>query len=279
MHVGITFANTGPGETSEGARSLAIAAEEAGIESLWTVEHIVVPKGYESTYPYSKDGRMPGEESIGFPDPFVWLAFVAGATKRIRLATGITIVPMRHPLALAKTAASLDVLSGGRMILGVGVGWLEEEFTAFDVPFERRGARTDEYVAAVRDAWSGDVTSIDGDFVSYGDVYVRPRPATGTIPIVVGGHSEAAARRAGRLGDGFFPAGAGRDRVIELWDIARRTAEESGRDPEAIELTVGGRPDLETIGWWAERGAHRLLFAAGSVRDVELVGEHVIPHL
>ena len=139
MDFGIIFANTGRAVLPEGATALATIAEENGFESLWTVEHVVVPAGYESPYPYSPTGKMPGPEESPIPDPLIWLTWVAAATTRIRLATGILILPQRTPAVLAKEVATLDVLSGGRVILGVGVGWLKEEFEALGVPFERAG--------------------------------------------------------------------------------------------------------------------------------------------
>ena len=150
MKFGVMFANAGPRARPEDAVAMAQDAEAAGFESLWTVEHVVVPAGYESEYPYSADGRMPGGEDADIPDPLVWLAWVGAVTTTLRLATGILILPQRNPVVLAKELATLDLLSGGRVVLGVGVGWLREEFDALGVPFEERAARTDEYVEALR---------------------------------------------------------------------------------------------------------------------------------
>src|SRR5688500_6022938 len=148
MKFGIVFANTGYAVTPDGARALGTIADELGYESLWTVEHVVVPTGYESTYPYSPSGKMPGSEDAPIPDPLIWLAYVAAATTRVRIATGILILPQRNPLILAKEIATLDVLSGGRLTLGVGIGWLAEEFDAIGASFADRAATTDEYVEA-----------------------------------------------------------------------------------------------------------------------------------
>ena len=150
MQFGIAFANVGPFIEPDAAVGFARAAEEAGFDSLWTVEHVVVPSNYESPYPYSPDGKMPGGEDSPIPDPLIWLAYVAAASERIKLATGILIVPQRNPVILAKELATLDRMSGGRLLLGIGVGWLAEEFEAIGVPFAERGARTDDYVAAMR---------------------------------------------------------------------------------------------------------------------------------
>ena len=240
MRFGVMFANVGPMGTGEGAIGIAQAAEAGGIESLWTVEHTVVPAGYQSAYPYSDTGKMPGPDDSPIPDPLIWLSFVAAATTTIRLGTGILIVPQRNPVTVAKEVATLDHLSGGRVELGVGVGWLEEEFDAIGVPFEGRGRRTDDHVAALRALWAGDPATYDGEFSSFTDVYCRPRPAQEHIPIVIGGHSKAAARRAGRIGDGFFPGRGSHAELAELIDVVRTAATEAGRDPDAIEITSGG---------------------------------------
>ena len=175
MKFGIAFANTGPFVEPDAAAAFATAAEANGFESLWTVEHVVVPSGYESTYPYSADGKMPGREDSPIPDPLIWLAYVAAATERIRLATGILILPQRNPVVLAKELATLDHLSGGRMILGIGIGWLAEEFAAIGVPFAERAARTDEHVAALRALWSDEPTH-HGEFTSVHQLHRPPAP-------------------------------------------------------------------------------------------------------
>lgn len=198
MKVGLAYSNA-MFNTPEGARALGEAADEFGIESLWTVEHVVVPKDYASPYPYSSTGRMPGGEETPIPDPLVWLSFVASVTTKVRLATGIVILPQRSPVVLAKECASLDVLSGGRLTLGVGIGWLEEEFDAIGVPFEERVDRTEESILALRALWSDDET-FEGRFYKFKDARSYPKPVQpGGIPIVVGGHTKASARRAGRL--------------------------------------------------------------------------------
>src|SRR4051794_23417558 len=149
MDFGIAFANTGPYTTGEGAVTLTRAAEDAGFESLWTVEHVIVPAGYQSEYPYDPSGKMPGGESFDIPDPLVWLTWVGANSTRLTLGTGVLILPQRNPGVLAKECATLDAMSGGRVRLGIGVGWLEEEFDALGVSFADRGARTDEYVAEI----------------------------------------------------------------------------------------------------------------------------------
>lgn len=276
MEYGISGANTGPFATAEGARVMATAAEAAGFDSIWTFEHVVAPRGYASRYPYARSGRAPMLEQVDLPDPLVWLTWAGAHTTTLKLGTGILILPQRQPLVLAKEAATLHALSGGRARLGIGAGWLREEFEALDVPFETRGARTDEYVHALRAVWAnGDGASFAGDFVAFEDCVSLPSPPGGAVPITVGGHSRAAARRAGRLGDGYFPAidadtvadggvGAAMDRLEELVALARRTAEEHDRDPGALEVSVNwsGVPTPEMAERLQALGAHRLVVFA-----------------
>lgn len=257
MKFGLRYLNTGSNVTSDKAISMAQAAEEAGFESIWTVDHVVVPKGYKSTYPYADSGRMgDGNEDMHYPDPLIYMAYLASVTKTIRLATGILIIPQRNPVVAAKQIATLDQLSGGRIDLGIGVGWLEEEFNAIGVPFEGRGKRTDEYIAAMRALWANDFAEYHGDFVDFEPIFCRPQPHNRTVPIIVGGHSKAAARRAGRIGDGFFPA---RGTPHDLFDIVKTTAKENGRDPEEIEFTVSIPADLNEIPELAKIGVKRIL--------------------
>jgi probable F420-dependent oxidoreductase len=255
MKIGVVFSNVLLFGTPDGARALAEAADEAGIESLWTVEHVVVPEGYESPYPYSPSGKMPGGETAAIPDPLAWIAYVAALTKNVRLATGILILPQRNPVVLAKECATIDVLSGGRLTLGIGIGWLAEEFAAIGVPFEERVARTEEYIGALRALWSSE-ESHSGDFVTFDKARSYPKPVQpGGIPIVVGGHTKAAARRAGRLGDGFFP---GRGDTAALIAECHKAATEAGRNPNDIEITVGGLADADYLKKMEDLGVSRV---------------------
>ncbi len=262
MRFGIFFANTGRAVSPDGAAALASIAEENGFESLWAVEHVVVPADYRSTYPYDPSGRMPGRKESPIPDPLIWLTWVAAASGTIRLGTGILILPQRNPVVLAKETATLDFLSGGRVILGIGVGWLQEEFTALGVPFPDRGARTDEYIEALRVLWRGGESSYQGRFVDFQRVQSYPKPAQpGGIPVAVGGHSEAAARRAGRLGDEFFPAVASIDALQRLIEVMRAAAVEAGRDPTGIGITATGANDVDGVRRLAELGVTRVVVA------------------
>jgi len=263
MKFGLRYASLGRYSNGPAAVELAQAAEAAGFDSIWTVEHVVVPHQYQSRYPYSPTGRMgAGLEDFPIPDPLIWLAYVASATRMIKLGTAILILPQRNPVVTAKAVATLDHLAGGRrVLLGIGVGWLAEEFATLGVPFEDRGPRTDEYVAAMRVLWTEERASFHGRFVSFEQVFCRPRPAEGRIPIIVGGDTRAAARRAGRLGDGYFPA---RGAPAELFDEMRRAAEGAGRNPADIELTVSAPAEPGEIEALARQGVTRVAVPVSS---------------
>ena len=250
-----------------GAKRLAIAAEAAGFESLVVIEHVVWPTHYTSRYPYSPTGRLPGGPETKLPDPLIWMAFALAATTRLRCMTGILILPQRNPVVLAKELATLDYMSGGRLELGIGVGWLKEEFEALGVPFERRGARADEYIAAMRALWSADDASYNGKFVSFAGMSCNPKPVKGHVPIHIGGHSEAAARRAAIFGDGFFPATGSQVDIAPIIGFMRKTAAENGRDPSSIEITTGcpgalpgsGVDPLQAVAEAAAKGVGRVV--------------------
>jgi len=248
MRFGITAPyRMGPLETGEYAAAFARLVEEAGFESVWAVEHVVMCVAVESVYPYDPSGRSPFSADTVQPDPLVWLTYVAAATTRLRLGTAVLILPQHNPVILAKTPASLDRLSGGRLMLGVGVGWVQEEAIAVGSSFGDRGRRANEYIRAMRALWSQPVASFEGEFVRFSEVVSEPRPVrAGGVPIHVGGHSPAAARRAGRLGDGFYPLGVDPDSLGDLLGTMGDAARDAGRDPSAIEITCSGpaRPEL-----------------------------------
>jgi probable F420-dependent oxidoreductase len=258
MKFGVMFANVGPFGQAEGLTHLAQSAEKVGFESLWTVEHVVVPKGYASPYPYSKDGKMPGPEESPIPDPLVWLSYAAAVTKKIRLGTGILILPQRHPVYVAKEVATLDQLSGGRAILGVGIGWLREEFKVLGVPFEERMARTDESIRALRSLWADGPSHFEGKHYRWEPLESNPKPRQRPgVPIVVGGHTPGAAKRAARLGDGFFPARP--DNLVELIRILKDECGKIGRDPSEIEITSGSLPTLDEVKRLQDLGVERFV--------------------
>ena len=222
--------------------SFARHAERCGFDSVVLVEHAVVISDYQSTYPYATSGKMPLPDDCRIPDPLDLMAYLAGVTEQIGLATGVLVAPNHHPVVLAKRIATVDVLSAGRVRMCMGVGWMDEELRATGADPRSRGRRTDETIAAMRVLWSDAGPSgadFAGEFFSFRHAHSYPKPAQpGGVPIHIGGHSEAAARRAGRIGDGFQPLGlAGEDLAVRMAQL-RQSAEVAGRDPARIELTL-----------------------------------------
>jgi probable F420-dependent oxidoreductase len=236
MKFGIAFANSGAFSEPTLMGHLATTAERCGIESIWTVEHVAIPVKH-TPYAASKDGQMPGGDTVPIPDPLIPLAYVAAITKTIKLATGILILPQRHPIYTAKEVATLDVLSGGRVMLGIGSGWMKEEFESLGIDFHRRGAMTDEAIQALRALWSEGTSSFEGKHFKFGPLHSYPKPVRKDVPIHVGGHSSAAARRAGRYGDGFFPTVTNPEKLKHLFELVRSEAQKAGRNPDAIEFS------------------------------------------
>jgi probable F420-dependent oxidoreductase len=249
--------------------------EACGFESIVAVEHTVLATRYDSVYPYDPSGRVELEPDCAVPDPLDLLSFLAGHTERLGLATGVLVLPNHHPVVLAKRAATLDVLSGGRLRLCVGVGWLREEIEACGTDFSSRGRRADEQLAVLRALWDRqpDGVSHHGEFFSFQDVVCNPKPAGGKhLPIHIGGHSTAAARRAGRLGDGFQPLGVAGSDLEALLRLMRDEAEAARRDPADIELTLGHsvtKIDTERAQRLADQGADRIVLAMPPIADLE----------
>lgn len=182
---------------------LAKTADECGWEGIVVSEHLVHPEKIKSPYPYTKDGTPRWEAPSPWPDPWVAIGAMAAVTKRIRFYTGVFILPLRHPLIVAKAVGTAAILSGGRVHLGIGVGWMKEEFDLLEQNFRNRGKRTDEIIEVLRKLWSGGMVEHHGDFYDFDRLQMSPAPAE-PIPIIVGGVSEAALRRVGRLGDGWI---------------------------------------------------------------------------
>ena len=237
MKMGLAFASS-VAIDGDSTLEICLRASGAGFESLWGGEHVILPDSISSKYPYSADGKIPAEPDTPIPDPLIWLAFAAAAAPTLRLGTCILIVPQRNPLVLAKELATLDQLSGGRVELGLGIGWLKEEFDALGVSWERRGARNDEYIAAMRALWAAPHAEFHGEFVDFAPVTCSPRPVNGSIPVLVGGHTDAAIQRAVRIADGYFPGEGNSERLGKLIERLRTAAEEAGRDPDSIEINA-----------------------------------------
>lgn len=270
MKIGIVPINVGGPETAERMVKTAQYAEAAGIESVWTFEHVVVPTEYASIYPYSRDGKMPLSPETWFVDPLISLAHVAAATKTIRLGTGVNIFPQANPMMFAKQVASLDVLSGGRVELGLGIGWLAEEYEAMGTPFKRRGARFDDYLAAVRKVWTGDIVEHRSEFLSWHDFKSYPLPAQQPHPpILIGGTTTQTLRRVVETAQGWYAPSDSEKHLREKLGELRTLAEEAGRPFESIEVStswrVGRRPDA--LSMFEDLGIARIVAMLTSTGD------------
>lgn len=252
----------------ESVLEFARAAESLGFDEISAVEHAVVIANTGSEYPYSPTGKSHLPDDCPLPDPLELLSFVAGATTRLGLATGVLVVPNHNPVVLAKRLATLDRLSGGRTRICVGVGWMREEIEACGGDFTRRGRTTDEAIAVMRALWAGGAEGVDfaGEFHAFTGAYSYPKPARATgVPLYIGGHSAAAARRAGRLGDGFQPLGLGGDDLTGAVAVMRSAASEAGRDPSDVALVLGAtlpRMDESKVEWATALGSDRILLSA-----------------
>jgi probable F420-dependent oxidoreductase len=242
VRIGALVPNSGPIPLELGIPAMAARLEAAGFESLWVSDHIVLPTSIDSHYPFAADGRATWPSTTPYIDALIALALIAAATERARLGTAVLVLPLRHPVVFAKQAASIDVASGGRLRLGVGAGWLREEFDALGVPFEDRGGRLIEWMEIARDCWTGTPAARSSERYTLPEgVLCLPAPAQ-PIPFLMGGHSPAALRRAGRLAAGWLAqqslseldppalaAGAG---------AMRAAAEEAGRDPAETRVVL-----------------------------------------
>ena len=252
----------------------AVAAEGAGLESLWLGELIALP-----TTPSPLTPEPPGTPYL---DPFAVLGYLAAATERIKLGAGVVIAPQRHPLFLAKAAATADVLSGGRLLLGVGAGYLPEQFAALGIPFDQRGPRTDEAIDAIRALWAQPQPAFAGRHFRFDGIDAHPRPLRNGIPIIVGGHSRPGLRRAVQRGNGWFGWKLDLDQAARIRDQLRGIAGQVERPPELgrleITITPPQLPTVDEVGQFAALGVDRLLpelprDEAGIMRMIEEVSE------
>jgi len=252
--------------------AIAHKAEELGFESLWIPEHIMLPVKYKSPYPYSSSGRMPAPPESPLHDPMLVLAYVAAITTKIRLATGIYVLPIRNPFTTAKAVASLDVLSGGRFIFGVGIGWLEEEFEGVGSNFKDRALRSREYVALLKELWTSDEPVYHGKTVSIEGFKMNPKPLQKPHPpFVFGGHTEPSLRRTARLGDGWYGIGETLEETERVIKRLREHEKEQHRS-KPLELTVaprfGGPITVDQVQRLRDLGVERVLLGAiASTRD------------
>lgn len=262
MKIGLIPVNVGIASV-DAMITLARQAEEIGIESLWTFEHVIVPVDYQSKYPYSNDGKMGVTPETPFVDPLIALTVIAAHTERVRLGTGVNILPQCNPLLLAKQAASLDLVSGGRLELGLGIGWLKEEFEAMGVPFAGRGARFDDYVQAMKKVWSGEVVEHESEHLHWSGFKSYPLPPQRPgVRVVIGGSKGKAFERVAKFGDGWYAPTARADQLEPLMASLREALEREGREPATVEVSAMWVPAMEgvdSVGRYADMGVDRLI--------------------
>jgi len=239
MKIGMTAVGIGKAARPATIRAVVENAERLGFATLWAPEHVVLFDTHDSKYPYRDDGSFMARSNIDLLDPFIGLTYAAAFSSRIRLATGICLVPEHNPLELAKVIASLDFLSSGRVALGVGIGWSSEEFAALGIPFERRAQRTCEYIEVMRKLWGEEKSSFSGEFVRFDGVRSYPKPAQGAkLPVIFGGESMPALRRVARLGNGWFGVKLNPEQAAAKIATLRTLISEAGRDINDLEIII-----------------------------------------
>ena len=289
MRLGLHALGIGAGARRAVIDAVASAAERCGFATLWSGEHVVMVDRSTSRYPYADDGQIAVPATADWIDPMIGLSFAAAATSTIGIATGVLLLPEHNPVLVAKQAATLHSLSGGRFTLGVGIGWSREEFDALGIPFERRAERTEEYIAAMRTLWRDDVASYDGQFVNFESVRVNPKPHHRRgVPVILGGNSDAALRRVAGWGDGWY--GFNLDdvhSVAERIAFLRAQCTDRGRDPGELRLAVALRdPHIRDVGALSDLGVDELVIvdappeAARVAADwVSALADHWMPAL
>ncbi|MFF8860506.1 LLM class F420-dependent oxidoreductase [Streptomyces sp. NPDC015139] len=239
MRVALHALGIGHGARPEVVRAVARAAEAHGFARLWAGEHVVLVDAPVSRYPYSDDGRIAVPSDADWLDPLLTLSFAAAVTERIGLATGVLLLPEHQPVVVAKQAATLDVLSAGRLTLGIGIGWSADEFAALGVPFAGRGRRTEEYLAAMRTVWREDVATFEGEFTRFRDIRVNPKPVRERrLPVVMGGNGDAALRRAVTLADGWYGFNLSTAQALERVSVLAGHCVEQRRPMAALTVAV-----------------------------------------
>jgi probable F420-dependent oxidoreductase len=243
--------------------------EECGVESVWGVEHVVIAHDYDPNYPYSESGEIPGGKGAAMgarpmPDPLDTLAYVAAVSDSVKLGTSVVVAPLHSPAVLAKRVATIDNLAGGRMLLGLGIGWQREEYEAVGAPFRQRGARLEECIGAMRALWTEAPATFQGEHFRFERVYSTPQPARGAVPIVLGGNSAPAIERVARIGNGWYPYTISPDEFETATARLRELATAAGRDPDEIEITVwpgsfdmAAERDLAFVRRYVAAGARR----------------------
>ena len=293
MKIGITSVGLGPFSVPEIMAHVARTAEQCGFESLWAPDHSAIPDGHQTKCPYTPNGEIPGGPNAPLVEPISALSYMAGLTSKIKLGTGVMILPQRHPFYVAKELATLDLISTGRAILGIGSGWCAEEFAALGLDFRQRGKRTDEAMQALRVLWRDDPSTFEGTHFRFNRIRSFPKPVQENgVPILVGGHSRAAARRAARYGDGFFPLTPIVDAEVSKIDfvkeinglivLLREECDKVGRGFDGFDITTSAAPNLDIIKGLEDIGVSRVSMGLtasdreGITRSLEKIANDII---
>jgi probable F420-dependent oxidoreductase len=287
VEIGLRIPHTGRQATPDFVRRWSMSADRLGYDSLWGVDHLVMPQKVESKYVLPRRPADIADDAVSeLLSPnfelMTTLAFVAAVTERIRLGTAVAVLPIRNPIANARQLATVDRYSGGRLLYGIGVGWLKEEADAMGRPWDRRGGRTDEHIALLRAIWTEPSSHVEfhGEFWDIPPMDPEPQPTQGTIPILVGGHSEPAIERAARLGDGWIAAGMSVDRLSELLPLLHAGLERHGRSSADVPVYCGASAKDATVDGlrrYEELGVRSMQVGLHTLDDLERFADEVLP--
>ena len=268
MQFGLGLPHAGAAAHGPSIIRFAQRADELGFESLWCGDHILLPTAGTDQYPYTEDGSFPRDARVGFLETLTVLAYAASATQRIRLGSTVIILPYRNPVVQAKMFASLDVLSGGRAICGVGVGWLEKEFESLGVPFAERGPMSDEFLQMFQTLWTQEHPEFEGKYYQIHGMQFEPKPVQNPLPIWVGGHSRRAIRRTIQYGHAWHPTRQTPEYVAKHLPYLRQEAERAGRDPDSITISLKRSLQITDIGLSGEVAFRSGNALVGTTQDI-----------
>lgn len=289
MEIGVRIPHTGALASPRTIREWCQVADQAGYGSLWGADHMVMPQKVESKYVLPRKPAAIADDAVSnLLSPnyelTTTMAFAAAVTERIKIGSSVAVLPIRNAVLNARQLATVDIYSGGRVLYGVGVGWLEEEARAMNMPWDRRGARSDEHIALLRALWTapGPHVEFHGDFWDLPPMDPEPRPVQRPIPILVGGHSDVAIDRAARLGDGWITATMSPERLTELLGVLRAAADRHGRDPQEIAVYCGAdrnHSTLDQLRLYEELGVASVHVAIETLDELKRFGDEILPDL
>jgi len=289
VEIGVRIPHTGRRANPAFVREWCTTADQSGFDILWGADHLVMREKVESEYPLPRKPAALADDAVSdLLSPnfelVTTLAHVAAVTERIKLATGVEVLPIRNAVLNARQLATVDRYSDGRLLCGVGAGWLKEEADAMGMPWDRRGRRTEEHIDVLRTIWTapGRHVEFHGEFWDVPPMDPEPRPVQQPIPILIGGHSDVAMDRAARLGDGWIAAGMSSDRLAEMVPTLRAALARHDRDPASVPVYVSARPgpiDVDDLRRYAQVGARAVQVALESLDELRRFGDEVLPRL